>query len=223
LANKSGVPIRRLSFPVLTLVASLAATGCICGAKEKNIVISSPSGLTLSAEGVARPLRVPVTRLTQFHITAPAFNFLFDALEGSTRGEGVAFGVTATDTVTNDNVVVSLAIPVSMRPGDVFTVGATYTVEATLNTDIRSWGEHDLVQATKADVGFTTAVYDFPPPTFTPNFRAATTTGTVRVVSRTDGRVELALNLTFTDAAGRTRSVTGVVAANTEIVKVGCA
>ena len=79
------------------------------------------------------------------------------------------------------------------------------------------------MQATKADVGFTTAVYDFPPPTFTPNFRAATTTGTVRVVSRTDGRVELALNLTFTDAAGRTRSVTGVVAANTEIVKVGCA
>ena len=38
-----------------------------------------------------------------------------------------------------------------------------------------------------------------------------------------DGRVELALNLTFTDANGGTRLVTGVVVANTEIVNVGCA
>jgi len=218
----SRVPNRSLTFPVLTLVATLA-TGCICGAKEKNVVISSPSGLTLRADEVGRPLRVPVTRLTQFHITEPAFNFLFDALEGSTRGEGVAFGIMGTDTMTNEDVVISLALPVSMRPGDVYTVGATYMVEATLNTDIRSWGEHDLVQSTKADVGFTTAVYNFPPPTYTPSFRAATTTGTIRVVSRTDGRVELALNLTFTDATGGTRLVTGVVVANTEIVNVGCA
>jgi len=216
------VPNRSLTFPVLTLIATLA-TGCICGAKEKNVVISSPSGLTLRADEVGRPLRVPVTRLTQFHITEPAFNFLFDALEGSTRGEGVAFGIMGTDTMTNEDVVISLALPVSMRPGDVYTVGATYMVEATLNTDIRSWGEHDLVLSMKADVGFTTAVYNFPSPTYTPSFRAATTTGTIRVVSRTDGRVELALNLTFTDATGGTRLVTGVVVANTEIVNVGCA
>jgi len=31
------------------------------------------------------------------------------------------------------------------------------------------------------------------------------------------------LNLTFTDATGGTRLVTGVVVANTEIVNVGCA
>ena len=217
------MPTRRLRPLALALLATLAATGCICGAKEKNVVISSPNGLTIRVGGIGRPLVLPVTRLTQFHITSAAFDFLFDALEGSTRGEGVAFGLMATDATTNDVVVVSLALPVSMRPGDEYTVGATYAVEPTLNTDIRSWGAHDLVQSTKADVAFTTAVYDFPPPTYTPNFRAVTTAGTVRVVSRTSGRVELALNLVFTDAAGQTRTVAGNVVANTEIVNVGCA
>lgn len=223
LAITSGVHIRRLRAPSLLLVATLAATGCICGAKERQVVISAPSGLVVRQDGVGRPLVVPITRLTRFHITSQAFDFLFDALGGSTRGEGVAFGVMANDPTTGDVVVVSLALPVSMRPGDEYTIGATYTVEATLNTDIGSWGAHDLVQSAKADVAFTTADYDFPPPTYTATFRAATTTGTVRVVNRTSGRVELALNLVFADAAGQTRTVTGNVVANTEIVNVGCA
>lgn len=221
--NTPSVLIRRLRPPTFALIATLVATGCICGAKERNIVISAPNGLALRVGGIGRPLRVPVTRLTRFHITSQAFDFLFDALEGSTRGEGVAFGVMATDPTTNEDIVISLALPVSLRPGDVYTIGTTYLVEATLNTDIRSWGEHDLVQPTKADVAFTTAVYNFPPPTYTPNFRAVTSGGTVRVIGRTDGRVELALDLMFTDATGETRSVNGVVVANTEIVNVGCA
>jgi len=218
-----GVLIRPRLQTALALITTLVATGCICGTKEQNVVISSPNGLILRADGVGRPLRVPVTRLTRFHITSTAFDFLYDALQGSTRGEGVAFGVMGTDTMTEDDVVVSLALPIAMRPGDVYTIGSTYMVEATLNTDIRSWGEHDLAQPTKADVAFTTAVYDFPPPTYTPNFRAVATTGTVRVVARTPGRVELALDLVFTDAAGQTRTLTGNVVANTEVVNVGCA
>jgi len=217
------VPTQRLRFPVLSLIATIATTGCICGAKERNVVISTPTGLTLTVDGEARTLRVPVTRLTEFHITSPAFDFLYRTLEGSTSGEGVAFGVTGTDLVTNDVVVISLALPVSLRPGDEYTVGTTFMVEAALNQDIRSWGAHDLLQSNKADIGFTTAVYDFPPPTYTPNFRASSTTGTVRVVGRTSGRMELSLNLVLTDAAGRTRRVTGNVTANTELVKVGCA
>lgn len=214
---------QRLIYSALALAATIGATGCICGTKERNVVISSPSGLTLTVDGELRTLRVPDTRLTEFHITSPAFDFLYRTLEGSTNGEGVAFGITGTDLVTNDVVVISLALPVSLRPGDEYTIGSTFNVEAALNQDIRSWGAHDLVQSNRADVGFTTAVYDFPPPTYTPNFRAASTSGTVRVVGRTSGRVELALNLVLTDADGRTKRITGNVAANTELVKVGCA
>jgi hypothetical protein len=215
--------IRQVWLQALAFAATIATTACVCGGEQLNVVISTSGGLTLTADGSTRYLTLPPTHLTEFHITSPAFNVLFNTLEGSTSGEGVAFGVNATDPATNDVVVISLALPVSLRQGDEYTVGTTYMVEATLNQDIRSWGAHDLQQSTKADVAFTAAVYSFPPPAYAPNFRAATSTGTIRVVKREKGRVELLLNLSFTDTAGKTRSVKGVVVANTERVQTQCA
>jgi hypothetical protein len=215
--------MQRLCVSTLALVMTIAATGCVCGGEQLNVVISSPGGLTITVDGATRQLMVPVTKLTEFHITSPAFNFLYNTLEGAANGEGVAFGLSGSDPQTNDVVVISLALPVSLRQGEEYTVGTTYMVEGTLNTDIRSWGAHDLQQSTKADVALTTAVYSFPPPAYAPNFRAATSTGTVRVVKREPGRVELAVNLTFTDAGGKTRVVAGSVVANTETVDVRCA
>jgi len=55
-----------------------------------------------------------------------------------------------------------------------------------------------------------------PPPVYTPNYRAVTSTGTIRVVGRSSGHVQLQLNLAFTDASGQRRTVTGNAQANTE-------
>ena len=60
------------------------------------------------------------------------------------------------------------------------------------------------------------ATYSFPPPVYTPNFRAVTSTGTIRVVGRTQGHAQLDLNLSFTDANGTVRTVSGDAQANTE-------
>jgi hypothetical protein len=214
---------QQLGLWTLALIGTIAATGCHCEGEQQNVVVSSPAGLTLTADGVERHLTVPVTRLTEFHITRPAFRFLYNTLEGSNNGEGVAFGVTGTDPVTNDVVALSIALPVSFRVGDEYPIVSTYPVEATLNTDIRSWGAHDLQFSNKAEVAFTTAVYTFPPPVYTPNYRAATTSGTIRVVDRQRGRVELSLNLTFADDTGKTKALRGNVVTNTGTVDTGCA
>jgi hypothetical protein len=56
----------------------------------------------------------------------------------------------------------------------------------------------------------------------TPNFSAVTSTGSIRVVDRTSTHVELDLNLSFTDANGNVRTVTGDAQANAESFAALC-
>jgi hypothetical protein len=201
---------------------TIASTGCdVCG-PEQHAITTSANALTLGGDIATRQIQFVTFRLTEPPATHEQFQFLFNTLEGSTNGEGVAFTLTGTDAITQEVVTLVLALPVSLRQGDVYDVGGTFSVEVGSAAETRLWGAHDLAQSSKADVAFVVATYSFPPPVYTPNFRAVASSGTIRVVARTPGHVQLDLNLSFTDAEGSMRTVTGDAQANAESFAALC-
>ena len=201
------------------LAATIAISGCnYCGADEQHAVnfgTAGGEGLTIVRDGATREIDI-VSRLTSPPAEGSKFDFVFNTIDGSTGGEGIALAFSGPDPVTDETVALTLALPVSLREGDQYPVGATFTIDVTLDGDPRSYGPYDLKQSNQAEAAFTVAKYTFPPPTFTVNFRAVTSTGTVRVTQRDDERVVLSLNLTFVDANGNTSVVTGLVQVSTE-------
>jgi hypothetical protein len=206
------------------LAATTAISGCnYCGADEQHAVNIGTviDGLTVVRDGTTRSIAVS-GRATSPPVQRSAFDFVFSTIEGSRTGEGIALTFGGPDPVTDETVALTLALPVSLRNGDQYPVGTTFTIDVTIDGDPRGFGPHDLQQPNQAEAAFTIAKYTFPPPTFTVNFRAVTSTGTVRVTDRDDGRLELTLNLNFVDANGKTALVTGRTQVTTEKVTPPC-
>jgi hypothetical protein len=202
--------------PALAIAATIANTGCNYCGPEQHAITTSANTLTLGGDIATRQIQYVTYRLTEPPASPDVFEFVFNTLEGSTRGEGVAITLSGSDAITQEVVTIVLALPVSLRQGDEYAVGATFSVEVGSAAETRLWGAHDLVDPSKADVAFVVSTYSFPPPVHTPNFRAVASTGTIRVVGRTQGHVQLELDLSFTDAAGNVRTVTGDAQASTE-------
>jgi hypothetical protein len=205
----------------LVVAATIANTGCSFCGPEQHAITTSANTLALGGDVESRPIQFVTRRLTEPPASHEAFQFLFNTLEGSTNGEGVVFTLAGTDALTQEVVTLVLALPVTLRQGDVYDVGATFSVDVGAPLETGFWGAHDLAQPTKADVAFVVAQYDFPPK-YTPHFRAVASSGTIRVVSRTQGRVQLDLNLSFTDANGGMRTLAGDGQANTEKFAAQC-
>ena len=202
--------------PACVVAATIAGTGCNYCGPEQHAITTSANTLMLGGGIATRQIQFVTYRLTEPPASHDAFEFVFNTLEGSTNGEGVALTLSGTDAITQEVVTIVLALPVSLREGDEYPVGGTFSVEVGSAAETRLWGAHDLVESNKAEVAFVVSTYSFPPPVHTPNFRAVTSTGTIRVVNRTRGHVQLDLNLSFTDSAGNVRTVTGDAEANTE-------
>ena len=198
----------------LVIAATIATTGCDYCGPEQHAITTSANTLMLGGGIATRQIQYVTYRLTEPPATHDQFQFLFNTLEGSTNGEGVAFTLKGTEAITQEVVWLVLALPVSLRQGDEYPVGATFSIDVNSPAQPGFWGAHDLAESNKADVAFVVSTYTFPPPVFTPNFTAVSTTGTIRVVNRTKGYVQLDLNLSFTDANGNVRTVTGDGQAN---------
>jgi len=197
------------------VAATIATTGCDWCGPEQHAITTSANSLIMGGGVSTRQIQYVTFRLTEPPASHDAFEFVFSTLEGSTSGEGVALTFTGTDALTQEVVTIVLALPVALREGDQYPVGSTFSVEVGSAAETRLWGAHDLAQSNQADVAFVVSTYSFPPPVHTPNFRAVSSTGTIRVMNRTEGHVQLDLNLSFTDANGSVRTVTGDAEANT--------
>ena len=207
----------RFSTLALALVTTLGTSACHCGDEQHAVTISTGlDSLTVTGSGIAKRV-ASVGRLTQPPTSSSTLDFVFNTLEGTTGGDGIVLTIGGYEPNTpNDIVILSLAVPASLRSGAQYTVGRTFSIDASIDGDPRSIGAYDLQRSDQAEVAFTDATYSFPPPVFTTNFRAVQATGTVRVVERETGRVRLSFNLAVTDAAGRTRSVVGSLLASNE-------
>jgi hypothetical protein len=200
----------------ISLAATVAMSGCLCGAdEERAVTVSAPDSLVVTRGGSARRIEF-VTRIDEQQVSPATFDFVFNTVEGARSGEGIALTLSGIDPTTNEAVVLVLALPVSLRRGDEYPVGGTFTVEVGAGADPRSWGPHDLQQSNRAEVAFTVVAYTFPPARYTTTFRAATSSGTIRVTQRQGDWIEMSLNLSLVDAAGRTTTVTGRAQANSE-------
>jgi len=202
------------------LAATFAITGCCGGDEQHAVTVSAPDSLTVTRDGATRRVEI-VTRLTQPEVSPSIFQFVFNTVEGATSGEGIALTLSGIDPVSNELVLLVLALPVSLRNGDVHTVGATFNVDPG-GSDPQMWGAHDLRQSSQADVAFAVAAYSFPPGIPLVTFRAVTSTGTIRVTERERGHVMLSLNLSLADENGRTTTVSGPVQVNTERFTPSC-
>jgi hypothetical protein len=200
----------------------IANNGCSYCGPEQHAISTSGSNMTLGGDIPTRDIQYVMRRLTEPPATHDQFEFLFNTLEGETNGEGVKFTLPGTDAVTQEVVTLVLALPVTLREGDQYSVGGTFSVDVGAASEAGFWGAHNLVDPNKADVAFVVSTYSFPPPVSTPTFTAVTSTGTIRVASRSPGQVQLILNLTFTDSDGHVRIVTGNAQANTEKFDARC-
>jgi hypothetical protein len=194
-------------------VATLTTSGCSFCGPEQHAIVTSANALTMGGDVETRPIQYVNRRLTEPPASHDVFQFLFNTLRGSTDGEGVVFTLFGTDALTQEVVTIVLALPVTLREGDVYDIGSTFSVDPGSTSEAGFWGAHDLAQSTKADVAFVVSKYDFPP-VYTPHFRAVASSGTIRVLNRTPGYVQLDLNLSFTDASGSVRTLTGDGQAN---------
>lgn len=210
LAFYRGMSTTRLALPVFVIAVTFATSGCdACGPEQHAITTTAPNNLTLGGDFGTRPVQYVNRRLTEPPATHEAFQFLFNTLDGLATGEGVAFSLSGTDAVTQEVVTVVLALPVALREGDDYAVGGTFSVELNDPGEAGFWGPHDLQQPGEADVAFVIATYSLPPPAYTTNFRAVTSSGTIHVTGRTPGHLQVQLDLSFTDANGNVRTLAG--------------
>ena len=198
-----------LWIPGLILATTFAAGCSVCGPEQHAITATAPNNLTLGGDFGTRQVQFVNRRLTEPPATHDDFQFLFNTLEGLTTGEGVAFTLSGTDAVTQEIVTLVLALPVALRDGDDYAVGGTFSVDPGAPSEAGFWGAHDLQQPGKADVAFVISNYSFPPVAYMANFRAVTSSGTVHVTGRAPGHLQVSLDLSFTDASGSVRTITG--------------
>jgi hypothetical protein len=221
LALTACMKITRLLIPGFALTTGFGSSACdLCG-PEQHAITTSANTLTLGGEFGTRQIQFVNVHLTEPPATHDDMQFVFNTLEGSTTGEGVALTFSGTDAITQEIVTLTLALPVTLREGDDYAVGSTFNVEVG-TTDPAMWGSHDLQQSNKADAAFVIATYSFPPPVYTTTYRAVSSSGTIHVADRSNGHVQLQLNLSFADATGKTRTVTGNVQANSEKSSATC-
>jgi len=202
------------------LATTFATTGC-CGSEQQAVTVSAPDSISVTRNGTTRNVEI-VTRLDETQSSRSSFDFVYNTIEGSRSGEGIALTLSGIDPVSDEVVLLVLALPVSLRDGDEYPVGATFPVDAGVPSDPRFWGPHDLQQPTQAETAFTIASYTFPPGVYNSTYRAATSAGTIRITDRENGWVQMTLNLSFIDASGATATVTGEVQVNSEEYSAPC-
>ena len=210
---------RRLFAAAFTAATAIAMTGC-CGGEQHSIRISAPDLLTVQL-GNNTLLFYSNTSLTSPPLVPSDLEFVFNTLEGSTGGEGVMISYRGSEAASNQALMLSLALPVALHNGDVYTVGGAFS-NVPDEIDANAHGPYDLLDPNKAEVALSESTYTFPPAHFDVNYRATTASGTVRVTNRSSTSVELALDLSFTDAAGRTATLVGRVQAAAERTKASC-
>jgi hypothetical protein len=190
----------------------------VCGAEEQRAVtVNTDPTLAYTRAGGAAP--GPLTligRVTDFEVGESAFGELFAAVDrGASLGKGVVLPMAGDDPVAGGTVVLYLALPTPLRSGTTIPVGGAFQVPLG-DAGLGAAASRRLADPARAEVAFRTGTYHFPPPEWRTTFVATGASGTVRVTGRYDNGFPLQLDLTLTDASGRTVRLQGRAGAFSE-------
>ena len=210
---------RQILFPVWGFAAAVVISAC-CGAEQRAVTVSAPDLFTVNI-GSTTLETYSNRQLTSPPIESSKLDFIFSTLEGIPTAEGIILSFAGSDAApTRQAILLSLALPVSLRVGDVYPVGRTFTNDPGAANESAAYGPYDLAQSNQAEVAFTESTYTFPD--FNVNYRATNTTGTIRVSGRDRGNLELTLDLSFTDANGNPATLTGRALAVNNRFRASC-
>src|SRR3954463_8258231 len=93
----------------LVVAATIVSSGCnLCG-REQHAITTSANTLMLGGGIATRQIQFVNFRLTEPPALHDQFQFVFNTLEGSTSGDGVALTFSGTDAVTQEVVTLVLA------------------------------------------------------------------------------------------------------------------
>jgi hypothetical protein len=84
------------------LAATIATTGCDYCGPEQHAITTSANTLMMGGDIATRQIQYVTYRLTEPPASHDAFEFVFNTLEGSTNGEGVALTLSGTDAITQE-------------------------------------------------------------------------------------------------------------------------
>ena len=204
----------------VSAVAALFAISACCGGEQHAVTVSAPDLFTVNVGSTT--LETYANRqLTTPPIDPSKLDFIFSTLEGGAPGEGITLSFAGSDAApTKETIMLSLALPIALRNGDVYTVGRTFTNDPGAAGEAAAYGPYDLAQPNQAEVAFNVATYNFPD--FDVHYRATSTAGTIRVTNRQRGQLELALDLSFADANGNPATLTGRALAVNSKFRASC-
>jgi hypothetical protein len=203
----------RVFLATLLLTVSGVQSACIfCNApEERSISVSTIDSLQITINGRSMALQLGA-HIGQAEISRTHFDPLFNAIEDrGSANTGLLISVGGPDPATNEQVLLTIAVPADMSRNDVYTIANTFAVEPGFSTTPLTFGVRATQNPNTADVAFGTSTYTFPPPLFTVNYRATSATGTIRVTERGDGYAIMRLDIDLVDATGRTAFVNGQI------------
>jgi hypothetical protein len=202
-------------------LAALLATGC--GREERTVNVRGSFQLDREA---GRPDVVGLEgRAYHPRIPEESFRFTWDAVNGRS-GAGSTSGVmlTLTGGSQPDAAGVAvltglmLAVPLPLAVGASYPVFGTFPPPgpAYMPMDWEGWGERRLNRAGEGEVALRVFDYHTIGMRVENEFIATAVTGTVQVTARSRDHVELRLDITATDAAGRQLRLQGDFTAGNE-------
>jgi hypothetical protein len=200
-----------LSGVCVALLAGCNVLDLVCDAEEERAVtVNTDPTLAYTRPGAAAPGPVTlIARVTEFEAGRSAFGELFAAVDrGAGLDRGVVLPMAGDDPVTGETVVLYLALPTPLRSGSTIPVGGAFQVPLG-EVGQGFLAPRPLADPARAEVAFRTGTYHFPPPEWRTTFVASAASGTVRVAGSYDNGYPLQLDLTLTDAAGRTVRLQG--------------
>jgi hypothetical protein len=218
LANPSRMSIRPLPAPVWGVLTAVVLNGC-CGPEQHSVHVLAPDQVTVQLNNHTL-FMYSNTSLTSPPVSSSKLGFIFSTLDGSSSGDGISLNFRGSEATSPQAMMLTLAVPVTLRNGDVYTVGRTFSTDPNVGDD-PALGAYDLAQSNHAEVAFSVSNSNFPNP-YEVTYRATSTTGTITVTNRAGGQVELTLDLHFTDANGTPATAVGRVQAVNERRSASC-
>lgn len=208
--------MRRIATTALLLALAGSLGGCGLGCDDVNRIHAATApgfGVTrVGAAGTTGAMLYGTADYTQRETgSLPDFDEVFAVLaRNSGDGRNLQFTLTGYETPPGDRIVLVLSVPTRAQQGDRFRVVGAFTPPGPWQDE---WTFRRAVAPGDTEIGFarTRATIPNPPYDYAAIYTATRATGTIQVLRRERGHLDLQVDVTATDEAGRAYRIAGTL------------